>query len=81
MTALRRNMLACPELKRLDPLLARHRLTEAETGQVVLSALKVELSKVCVWLQGAYCLPAKYFRVHVVDLWRAVRSRVVSCTK
>lgn len=39
-------MLACPELRRLDPLLARHRLTEAETGQVVLSALKVELSQV-----------------------------------
>lgn len=47
MTALRRNMLVCPELKRLDPLLARHRLTEAETGEVVLSSLKVELSKVC----------------------------------
>lgn len=40
-------MLACPELRRLDPLLARHRLTDAETGQVVLSALKVELSQVC----------------------------------
>lgn len=48
MTALRRNMLACPDLKRLDSLLARHRLTEMETGQVVLSALKVELSKVCL---------------------------------
>lgn len=41
-------MLACPELRRLDPLLARHRLTEAETGQVVLSALKVELSQASV---------------------------------
>lgn len=46
MAALRRNALACPELIGLEPLLARHRLTEAETGQVVLSALKVELSKV-----------------------------------
>eukprot|EP00903_Cladosiphon_okamuranus_P011861 g11142.t1 len=45
LTALRRNMLACPELRKLDPLLARHRLTDAETGQVVLSALKVELSQ------------------------------------
>lgn len=54
LTALRRNMLACPDLRRLDPLLARHRLTDAETGQVVLSALKVELSQVCgsggLWL-------------------------------
>lgn len=48
MAALRRNMMACPELRRLDPLLSRHRLTEAETGQVVLSALKVELTKVGV---------------------------------
>ena len=48
LTALRRNMLACPELRRLDPLLARHRLTDGETGQVVLSALQVELSQVSV---------------------------------
>ena len=53
MTALRRNMLACPELQRLDPLLARHRLTEAETGQVVLTSFKAELSKV-----GVTCLLA-----------------------
>lgn len=46
LTALRRSTLACPDLKRLDPLLARHRLTDAETGQVVLAALKVELSQV-----------------------------------
>lgn len=46
-TALRRNMLACPDLGQLDPLLARHRLTDLETGQVVLAALKVELSQVC----------------------------------
>ena len=52
MTALRRNMLACPELQRLDPLLASHRLTEAETGQVVLTSLKVELSKVGGALRG-----------------------------
>ena len=45
-------MLACPELQRLDPLLASHRLTEAETGQVVLTSLKVELSKVGGALRG-----------------------------
>ncbi|CAN0032033.1 unnamed protein product [Scytosiphon promiscuus] len=46
--ALQASMLACPELERLDPLLVAHSLTEAETGQVVLAALKVELSQMVV---------------------------------
>jgi uridylate kinase len=43
--ALSLSELSCPELHKLEPLLAKHRLTEDETSAVVLAALKEE---VCV---------------------------------
>jgi hypothetical protein len=41
--ALSLSELSCPELHKLEPLLAKHRLTEDETSAVVLAALKEEV--------------------------------------
>lgn len=78
LTALRNSDLACPDLKRLDSLLARHRLTPIETGQVLLAALKVELSQVCTCVRTRACV---YVDMRMSMMLRArMYGRVFVCT-
>jgi len=44
-SALRRNYLSCPDLKKLDSVLSKHLMTKEECKRVLLAALQIELSK------------------------------------